>query len=124
MAKQKKRKRKSRRKKYRIPELNRTDGFHCLFCRQDAPFNERFVPDYYQAAEGHRLYPNVCFSCHVEGADRNGNGQRAGAPKLTPETLEQFFMEDVSDGAYDKAAASFFRVKISEIRAVIGLIKV
>lgn len=120
----KKRKGKSRRKKYRPPEPHRTDGFHCIFCRQDIPFNERFVPRYYQAPEGHRLHPNVCFSCHLEGADRNGHGKRAGKPKLNAETLEQFFMEDVSDGAYDKAAAAFFGVKIAEIRVVIGMIKV
>ena len=123
MPKRKKQRRKSRRK-FRPPEPRRADGFHCLFCRPDTPYNERYVPDYYQAAEGHRLYDNVCYACHVEGADSNGSRRRAGKPKLTAETLEQFFMEDVSDGAYDKAAAAFFRVRIAEIRAVMGMIKV
>lgn len=92
-------------------------GFWCIYCRLDAPVLERFLPDYYRPAEGHRRIPNVCIACTLEHRDR-------GRPVLTPETLKQFFMEDTTPGSYITAAAKFFRVKQDRILAVMEEIRV
>lgn len=102
-----KRRRKPRRSKVRH-DAKRKIGFHCDWCLPSQPHNERFVPNYYRVALQHRRAPWMCFACHLEG---KGNPLRNGRkPRLTPETLEQFWLEDVSDEPYDQAAMGYFGV--------------
>jgi len=121
------RKRRRRRKgRDRWSEPHRQIGFHCAWCRKSAPYNERFAPNYYRAAEGHRHDPWMCYACHLEtaGNPERRRNPRARKPRLVPETLEQFWMEDVSDEPYVEAASSYFRVTEAEITKVMQRITV
>ena len=103
-----KRRRKSKRSQVRH-DRRRAKGFHCVWCRPSAPYNERYVPEYYRVAHEHQRDPWMCFACHLEG---KGGVWRKGRvkPTLTAETLEQFWREDVSDKPYLGAASAYFRV--------------
>ena len=99
-------------------DAKRVSGFHCAWCPTSSPRNERFVPNYYRAPATHRRDPWMCFACHLEG--RNSKRKRGGQskPHLTPETLEQFWREDVSDSPYLAAAMDYFGVDEATILSV------
>ncbi len=123
-AKSPKRKRKDR--KRTASPANRTLGFHCSWCFRSAPYNERFVPDYYRPPAGHRRASDMCYACHLEGAGLNGRkGHPAKTkPRLDAETLASFWREDVSGDRYVDAAAAYFRVAPEAVRKVMQEIKV
>lgn len=103
-----KRRRKPRRSQVRH-DAKRKIGFHCAWCPPSQPHNERFVPHYYRVAPEHQRDPWMCFACHLEG--KKGPHRNGKKPNLTPETLEQFWMEDVSDEPYEQAAMDYFGVE-------------
>lgn len=104
----------------------RAMGFHCTWCFRSAPYNDRFVPEYYRASPRHRRAQDMCYACHLEGAGLNGRtGHPAKIkPRLDAETLENFWREDVSGGDYVDAAAAYFRVSPETVRRVMQEIKV
>lgn len=117
-----------RRKKAGVTPPRRRRGFHCHWCYPSNTFNERFVPEYFRAAEGHRRSQRMCWACHLEGAGQNGRryGRHPGKvkPRLTAETLEEFWREDVSDDSYLQAAVSYFMVRPEAVQRVAAQIKV
>ena len=64
----------------------------------------------------------MCWACHLEGAGSvNGRARRSNKtrPRLTVESLEQFWSEDNSTASALRAAAAYFEVprkKIEEMR--------
>lgn len=109
-------KKRKRKPPTQIRVWRRQIGFHCVWCSPSLPHNERFVPLYYRPLIG---IP-ICYDCYVQYHLLG----KAISARLSPDTLTQFWMEDVSDGDYVEAAAVFFDVRRGVIEEVMQRIRI